>query len=150
MVLYRLFALFLCFVLFSCKTRDNSQLMQENLRNEINNRLAVLTDLGKKDDSLNKLVLDLHNQSQRFILLSRDHENPMTSVMEANTYFGIMAKAVTDKAAQPMQLMPTMSPTQIQLGIQQNELWLLNNIIFLSNGKDVTLFSVVEKTISWH
>jgi hypothetical protein len=124
--------------------------MQENLRNEINNRLAVLTDLGKKDDSLNKLVLDLHNQSQRFILLSRDHENPMTSVMEANTYFGIMAKAVTDKAAQPMQLMPTMSPTQIQLGIQQNELWLLNNIIFLSNGKDVTLFSVVEKTISWH
>ena len=150
MVLNRLFALILCFVLFSCKTRDNSQLMQENLKNEINNRLSVLTELGKKDDSLNKLVLDLHNQSQRFINLSRDHENPVASVVEANTYFGIMAKAVTDKAAQPMQLMPTMSPTQIQLGIQQNELWLLNNLIFLSNGKDVTLFSVVEKTISWH
>ena len=124
--------------------------MQENLRNEINNRLAILTDLEKNDDSLNRLVLDLHNQSQRFIMLSRDHENPMTAVIEANNYFGLMAKAVTDKAAQPMQLMPTMSPTQIQLGIQQNELWLLNNLIFLSNGKDVTLFSVVEKTISWH
>lgn len=124
--------------------------MQENLRNEINIRLAILTDLGKKDDSLNKLVFNLHKQSQRFILLSRDHKNPMASVAEANKYFGIMAKAVTAKAAQPMQLMPSMSPTQIQLGIQQNELWLLNNLIFLSNGKDVTLFSVVEKTISWH
>lgn len=150
MLMYHRFTIVLLVVLISCKTRDNSQLMKENLTNEINNRLAILTDLGKKDDSLNKLVLDLHKQSERFVLLSRDYENLKASVSEANQYFGIMAKAVTDKAAQPMQLMPTMSSTQIQLGIQQNELWLLNNLIFISNGKDVTLFSVVEKTISWH
>ena len=150
MVWVRALVVLFCLCLLACKTPDNTALMQENLNNEIRARLSTLNKIAQADEALQKLVADLHQQSENLILLSKRRENANTAVSSANIYYRLMAKAVTGQPTEPMILFASMSPVQIQLAIKQNELWLLNNLINLNKNQDLKLSSVVEKTLNWH
>ena len=124
--------------------------MQENLNTEIRGKLGTLQMLAQTDSTLHRLVANLHEQSERLVLASNGPDADAKLVNAANAYYRLMSKAVTGQCTEPLLLYNTMSPVQIQLAIKQNELWLLNNLIYLNNNQTTKLFSVVEKTLNWH
>lgn len=141
----RAFIPLLVFLAFSCKPTDHSALMRENLNREIQNRLQILkvntNDLNEPSVSPD----EIHTESQRLITLSRDHENFSNMVKHTNAYFMQMARVIFSNKASPELLTQQMNPVEAQLLILQNELWLLNEMAFQTRGKEIHLFSVLEK-----
>jgi hypothetical protein len=144
MKVQQLFLTIFSLILFSCETKDQTAKMEENLNHEIQNRLNILKQLAHSDDSLASIYASLHKESERLIMLSRDHENPTASINSANQYFGLLSRAIPSGTEGPMVLRSGMNPKEMQLAIKQNELWILNNLIFLQKDQEIKLFSVKD------
>lgn len=132
------------FFILSCKQHDNSALMDENLNHEIQNRLVTLQQLGKSDDTIEVISKSLHSEVEKLILLSCDLENYFANIAKANEYFLSLSKVIPASTEGPILVQNFMKPHEAQLLIKQNELWMLNNLIFLRKGGNLRLFSVKE------
>lgn len=136
------------FVVYSCQKADHSYEMHLNLDAEIKQHLLVLKSLSVPDGNLNLLITKLHTETERLLALSDSCQNPYDCVERANRYFTIMSKVISGYSPGPLLLNADMNKNQIQLGIKQNELWLLNKLVYLNKVSGRHLIKFIEKTIS--
>lgn len=122
-------SLFLILVAFACRNTGEVRDMNAYFENEIRNRQEVLRKLDTANSSgINTAAI--HEEVNACILLSKDIENLSASVDRGNAYFLNMANSYSISYGDFTKLTTGMHVDEIALVLKQNELNLLNQLIF--------------------
>lgn len=135
----RLFTICLLIVVtFSfCKNEDPGKEMNAWFEKEISNRREILDTLKVSNDSLKINTAAVHQEVNDLILLSKDVENLSALVDRANAYFLNLAHSYGVNYADFTELNTKMSLSEIASVLKQNELNLLNQVIFKSRPQQL-------------
>lgn len=119
---------------FGCRNSNQDRDMNAYFDSEIKNRQKLLDKLSvQNNDSLHINTSAIHEEISGYILLSKDIENLSAAVNKSNAYFLNMANSYGINYSDFTKLNTGMHINEMALVLKQNELNLLNQLIFKSN-----------------
>lgn len=127
--------------MISCYSPVKDNKLEEFLNTEIKQRLAAINTWPNKDKDLVQLANKIDKKSNDLILISKDVENISASVNMGNEYFEQTAEDFSLNGGQMIMLTTLMQSGQISNTIKENELTLLNRLIFLNTKTEVTVYT---------
>ena len=130
-----------CLFLLSCSDSEQNHDNELYSEKEINNRIELIDKTTFFKDSLPINTSEIINEIDRIILLSKDVENLQASVNMAGTYFSTISLKYGISTYHFKPIHVGMSTNEIFVVIKQNELNLLNQLIFKSNPNGFLLES---------
>ncbi|MDI1353409.1 MAG: hypothetical protein PSX36_00735 [bacterium] len=133
--------LFLSVFFITCKHRDKKAALKENYDHEIKDRVDILTSLSADDDLLATHLVEIRKELSTLFLLAKDVENLSACANKSNLFFGKMATDYHLHAQDFELIKREMSPSAIELALKKNELYLLNQLVFVNSGAAIRLFS---------
>jgi len=116
----------------------------EDMNQEVASARAVLKQIEKYNDSINMALSLFDKQINELLLLSKDVENPGACAVVANKYFEKTFDQLALLDANRVMLTPRMGKEEMEFVIRQNELFVLNELVFQNSGTDVRLHPVSE------
>ncbi|PBQ34397.1 hypothetical protein CNR22_22335 [Sphingobacteriaceae bacterium] len=115
-----------------CRNEDPGKEMNAWFEKEIANRRQILDTLKVSNDSLKINTAAVHEEVADLILLSKDVENLSACVNRANAYFLNLANSYGINQSDFGKVSTEMHINVIAITLKQNELNLLNQLIFKS------------------
>jgi hypothetical protein len=115
------------------------------LDQEIANRLGVISGLVPYNDSIAYESGSIHKGSQKFLLLSKDVENKHACVAGSNDFFKKLAVEHGVSPGKLLSMNVMMDADEMEIVLKENELLVLNQVIFNNSGADIRLFSVHDE-----
>jgi len=129
-------------LLFSfCGNHDQGADMNRYFATEIRNRRQMIDQLQRQNDSLKINTAAIDEEINNYILLSKDIENLSAAVNKANAYFLNMANSYDINYSDFTKLSTDMHLNVMATVLKQNELNLLNQLIFKMNRNQAIPFT---------
>jgi len=115
--------------------------MNRYFATEIRNRRQMIDQLQRQNDSLKINTAAIDEEINNYILLSKDIENLSAAVNKANAYFLNMANSYDINYSDFTKLSTDMHLNVMATVLKQNELNLLNQLIFKMNRNQAIPFT---------
>lgn len=125
----------------SCRNTVNQDETNAWLDREIKNRLAVLQELPGTEDLSAIKSDEIDREINNILLLSKDIENIQASVNRANRYFENMSAKHALNHSDFIVLRTDMHLDEIASNLKQNELNLLNQLIFKTGKTGLPMYT---------
>lgn len=125
----------------SCRNSGNQTETDEWLNEEIKTRIEVLNDIPQTKDSLFINPDEIDQEINNILLLSKDIENIQASVHRANMYFQKMSSRYVLNQYDFIVLRTDMHLDELATNLKQNELNLLNQLIFKTGKTGLPMYT---------
>lgn len=136
-----LFVLFCLVIVSSCRNSNPNEEMDACFDADIKNRMDVLNRFNTVQDSLHINVSHIQKEVDNLLLLSKDIENLSAVVNKANHYFDVVSEQYAIRKLEFIPLTTFMHVNEIASVLKQNELNLLNELVFKTNASTISLHS---------
>ena len=137
-MLRALFLFSACLLTF-CRQPQTSNYLRD-LDQQISNRYQILERLSAEDHSLDGVWRQIRAEHARLLLMSKDIENQGTFIASANKFFDSLRKKYPGTRSAHLH----MTLKECEAFLKENELHILNQIIYEHHGTGLQLFSVRE------
>ncbi len=125
----------------SCRNNGNQNETDVWLNKEIKNRIEVLKQIPQTKDSFFINPDGIDQEINNILLLSKDIENIQASVNRANRYFETMSSKHVLNHSDFIALRTDMHLDEIATDLKQNELNLLNQLIFKTGKTGLPMYT---------
>lgn len=125
----------------SCRNTNNKSETDAWLDGEIKNRMEVLVNLSQPADINSIHPYEIDREINNILLLSKDIENIQASVNRANRYFETMSSKQALNHSDFIVLRTDMHLDEIATDLKQNELNLLNQLIFKTGKTGLPMYT---------
>ena len=105
----------------------------------------MIAGLVPYNDSIAFESMSIHEGSQKLLLLSKDVENKNACVARSNDFFEKLMFKHELSQGELVSMSGLMDMDEMEIVIKENELLVLNQVIFNNSGADIRLFSVHEE-----
>ncbi len=125
----------------SCSHQNTYKETETYLQEEIKNRMLVLENDTAIGVSVREEAISLDKEVGNILLLSKDIENIGVSVKRGNAYFKSLSSKHGVNPSDFTTLRTDMHLDEISLILKQNELHLLNQLLFRSGKTNLPLYT---------